>query len=77
MIYTLIVIILITIFFMLTNTSDRKINKKIEKTLGFQEVSYREKFLTGIDEGVVPLSENLKVKVERSAITQVIAKKGE
>ena len=61
LIYMLSAAVVVIIFYLLTNTSDKKIDKKIKRTLGFQEVSYREKFLTGIDEGVIPLSENLTV----------------
>lgn len=62
LVYIGMIIFVVVIFFLLTNTSDKKIDKKIERTLSYQEVSYREKFLVGIDEGVIPLSENLKVK---------------
>jgi len=62
LIYIMIGIFVVVVFFLLTNTSDKKINKKIRRILSYQEVSYREKFLVGIDEGVIPLSKNLKVK---------------
>ncbi len=60
--YILAAVLAILIFYVLTNTSDKKINKKIKRILGYQEVSYREKLLRGVDEGSVPYSSDLTVK---------------
>jgi len=60
--YVLIAVVVILIFYILTNTSDRKINKKITRILGYREVSYREKLMKGIDEGIVPYSKDLTIK---------------
>lgn len=62
LIYLLSIVTVVVLFFILTSTSDKKIAKKIKRILGYQEVIYREKFLEGKDEGVIPLSPDLSIK---------------
>ncbi len=56
------VLILVLLFYILTSTSDKKIEKKIKRTIGFQEVIYSEKITEERNEESVPLSPNLNIK---------------